>query len=298
MSGAPSNPLNLVEGKWTPLNVIVTALDGTQKSYVVLVSRAASSTATLDELKTNVGPVILQPDNFTYTLEVPFKTASLLLTPTASHFGATVHVEGYFVPQGTTSTSFPLKPGHLNQLRVVVTAQDSVSQKEYIILVRRSAITVTDDSDDMYPHNSTAMPTRSPSATPVGAAAGSDASNNQAVIASASVGGVVLSVAAAAFLAYHLGYLNTGPSEKFGELEESELPGKTSASANHVVELALQPSHSTLSSGASGVVTGTTAGVLPGTTAGAVPGATAGSVNDCNESPHAVDFDTADGDSV
>ena len=77
-----------------------------------------------------------------YTLAVPFATASLLLTPQLSHFGATVTVGGVAVTTGTASPSQALIPGGETILRLNVTAQDGITAKSYAIRAIREADTM------------------------------------------------------------------------------------------------------------------------------------------------------------
>lgn len=73
---------------------------------------------------------------------MPFATASLLLTPQLSHFGATVTVGGVAVTTGTASPSQALIPGGETILRLNVTAQDGITAKSYAIRVIREADTM------------------------------------------------------------------------------------------------------------------------------------------------------------
>ncbi|WCN37300.1 cadherin-like beta sandwich domain-containing protein [Aneurinibacillus uraniidurans] len=139
-SGSSSGSIPLNVGSNT-ITVVVTAQDGTTKTYQVTVTRDAtvlSSNANLSTLTLSAG--ILTP-NFdssttTYTASVGNSTSNITVTPTVANPTATVKVNGATVTSGSSSGSIPLNEGS-NTIMLVVTAQDGTT-KTYQVTVTRS----------------------------------------------------------------------------------------------------------------------------------------------------------------
>ena len=74
----------------------------------------------------------------TYTAAVNNATDEITVTPTASTPGATILVQGAPVPSGTASQPIILFIGS-NQIDIVVTNPDGISQQTYTITVSRSS---------------------------------------------------------------------------------------------------------------------------------------------------------------
>jgi alpha-tubulin suppressor-like RCC1 family protein len=74
--------------------------------------------------------------NQTYQGSVPFATDQIRVTPTATHAGATVSVNGIAVESGDASGAIPLNVG-ANLISVVVNAEDGINTKTYTINVTR-----------------------------------------------------------------------------------------------------------------------------------------------------------------
>ena len=98
------------------------------------------SAATLSALTLSSGA--LQPTFSsavtTYTAAVNFNTDQITVTPTAGTAGATILVNGAAVASGGTSQPINLFVGS-NQIDVVVTNPDGISQQTYTVTVQRSA---------------------------------------------------------------------------------------------------------------------------------------------------------------
>jgi gliding motility-associated-like protein len=139
-SGSASGAIPLVFGPNT-ITVVVTAQDGTTRdTYTVIVTRTASSIATLSNLTISSGT--LSP-NFnsavtSYAASVTNATSSVTLTPTATDANATITVNGIAVASGSPSGSIPLQVGS-NVVTVVVTAQDGTIVTYTVTVSRPSA---------------------------------------------------------------------------------------------------------------------------------------------------------------
>jgi len=142
-SGSASADIPLAIGPNT-VTVVVTAQDGTTiTTYTVIVTRTASSTATLSNLTISSGT--LAP-NFnasvtSYAVSVPNAVSSVTVTPTTTDPNATITVNGTVVASGSASGSIPLQVGS-NLVNVVVTAQDGTSVTYTISVSRNPATSV------------------------------------------------------------------------------------------------------------------------------------------------------------
>ncbi len=137
-------------GSSSLVRVQVTAEAGsTTRTYDVVVTRAASSTASLSALTASAAELTpgFSPAVTSYSLTVPFSTSRLTLTPTAADSGATITVtqdqaQAVAVASGNESDDLMVPPvGAVSLVRVRVTAQDATTSREYSLLVRRTAAT-------------------------------------------------------------------------------------------------------------------------------------------------------------
>jgi len=141
-SGTASGSINLNIGPNT-VTIIVTAQDGvTTKTYTVTVSRAASNNAYLSALQlvnpTTAKTTVSGPDAGDYTASVANAITSIAVIPTSAVSTSTVKVNGTTVLSGATSNPISLSVG-ANTITTVVTAQDGVTTKTYVITVTRAA---------------------------------------------------------------------------------------------------------------------------------------------------------------
>jgi len=146
-SGTASPSLPLTVGSNT-ITVLVTAQDGTTKTYSVTVTRGASSNADLSNLTLSSGALIPAFAG-TYTANVGYSTDSVTVTPTLSDaVSASVTASVYddsgtlaggpfTVLSGTASPSLPLSVGN-NAITISVTAQDG-TVRTYRVTVTRAA---------------------------------------------------------------------------------------------------------------------------------------------------------------
>lgn len=138
-SGTASDPVLLSVGDNT-IATVVTAADGTTKTYTVVITRAGSSNANLSNLRVN-GQTMSPSFIFTtssYTVNVPYATTSILVTPTAADPGAAITVNGDPAASGAASAPIALSVGD-NTITTMVTAPDGINTKTYTITVTRAA---------------------------------------------------------------------------------------------------------------------------------------------------------------
>jgi hypothetical protein len=127
VTGDGTFPLAVGENE---LTVTVTAEDGTtEKEYVITVTRAKSSDATLAILTVNPGALTtaFHPDTVRYAVSVGQEIDSITIEATATHSKAVV----------TGAGKFKLHAG-ANPFSLTVTAEDETSIKEYAITVTRA----------------------------------------------------------------------------------------------------------------------------------------------------------------
>lgn len=136
-SGSASGNIALVVGANT-VTTVVTAQDGTPKTYTVTVTRAPSSNANLANITLSGGtlsPVFAQ-GTVSYVASVSNAVSSLTLTPTVADATATVQVNGNAVSSGSASGAIALAVGP-NVITATVTAEDG-TQKSYTVTVTRA----------------------------------------------------------------------------------------------------------------------------------------------------------------
>ena len=132
-SGVASGSLALNVGANT-ITTLVTAQDGTTRTYTMTVTRAQSSNADLNGLTISSGT--LSPSfasgTTSYTVSVANSVTSITVTPTVAESNATVQVQvnsgGYSsVTSGVASGSLALNVG-ANTITTLVTAQDGTTR--------------------------------------------------------------------------------------------------------------------------------------------------------------------------
>jgi gliding motility-associated-like protein len=120
------------------INVVVTAQDGvTKETYTVGVTRLPE-VATLSKLTVSSGTLTPGFETTTtgYTDNVANTVSSIAFRAITTDPLATETINGTAVPEGTVSPYFPLNVGS-NTIKVVITAQDGVTQDIYTITVTR-----------------------------------------------------------------------------------------------------------------------------------------------------------------
>ena len=117
-------------GSSTPITIVVTAPNLTQKTYTVLVNRAAiilSGNNNLSALDVSAGALIETFDAGTtiYTVTAPNTTTDTTVTATVADPTATLTINGSPATSGAPSVSIPLVGGTNSPISVVVTAENS-----------------------------------------------------------------------------------------------------------------------------------------------------------------------------
>ncbi|CUS35863.1 exported hypothetical protein [Candidatus Nitrospira nitrosa] len=133
LNGAGSNTL---------VNIVVTAQNGTQKTYTANVARAAlGGNNNLQSLA--VSPGALDPafaaNTTSYTVDVASSVASITVTPTRQDPAATITVNGQPTNSGQGPTITLNGAGSNTLVNILVTAQNG-SQKNYAVNVSRAAL--------------------------------------------------------------------------------------------------------------------------------------------------------------
>lgn len=141
-SGNSSLPINLAVGANT-ITVDVTALDGTQKTYTLLVTRQASTNADLSALALSDGTLspVFSGTTTSYTASVPYGVSTITATPTSADNAASITVNGLPVASGSPSAPISLAVG-ANVIPILVTAGDGLTTRTYTLTVNRSATSI------------------------------------------------------------------------------------------------------------------------------------------------------------
>ena len=146
-SGSASTALPLSIGN-TTLTVVVTAQNGTTRSYTVNVIRAASADATLASLVPSVGSLdpAFDKDTLSYSVNLENSVERISFAPTVSEPSARVSVAGSNVASGSSSAPLGLAIGS-NTVSIVVTAP-SGANRSYTVVVNRAAMVFPDPTLD------------------------------------------------------------------------------------------------------------------------------------------------------
>ena len=127
-----------VAGSSTFIQIVVTAVNGSQNTYTVTVNRAApGGNSNLRSLTVSPGTLVpaFLPNTTNYTVDVASSVASVTVTAQPQDAGATVSING----QPTTNQSVSLNAaGSSTAIPIEVTAPNG-SQKTYTIIVSRAA---------------------------------------------------------------------------------------------------------------------------------------------------------------
>ncbi|MEM8767873.1 MAG: cadherin-like beta sandwich domain-containing protein, partial [Pseudomonadota bacterium] len=141
-SNIPSDPITLPVGT-TNVDVVVTARDGTTRTYrVAIVRPVPNNDAELDDLALSAGPLdqlTFDPAIADYSASVGYlaNTTRVIATP-ADPNANSVAVDGEAKAPGVPSQPVALAEGiDATRISVVVTAEDAVTQAEYRVDVTR-----------------------------------------------------------------------------------------------------------------------------------------------------------------
>jgi len=139
-SGSPSGAIAINAGPNT-ITTIVTAQDGSQKTYALIVTKtlSASTNANLSALALSTGTLspAFASTTTNYTASVSNATTSVTITPTVADVTATVKVNGTTVSSSLASGNIALNVG-ANSITVIVTAQDGSTTNTYTVVVTRA----------------------------------------------------------------------------------------------------------------------------------------------------------------
>ncbi|MDF2648800.1 MAG: pknD 3 [Paenibacillus sp.] len=138
-SGSRS-PVNLNVGSNT-ITVLVTAQDGTTKTYTLTMTRLFSIDSILNGLTISSGTVPEEdPTDYTkYFADVANSVSSITITPTARDSKSTVTVNGMVVVSGSASGAVNLDVGK-NTITIIVTAEDGTTKNTYTLTVTRAEL--------------------------------------------------------------------------------------------------------------------------------------------------------------
>ena len=140
-SGSASAPIVLIVGI-TNIEIVVTAADGTMKTYQVAVVRdPEASDANLDALALDLTALdqAFQSALLSYTASTGFLGASTLAAALSRDELAVIDIEGSIVESGEPSDALPLSPAADTEIEIRVTAEDLITQKSYRVIVSRAA---------------------------------------------------------------------------------------------------------------------------------------------------------------
>ncbi len=137
-SGQPSSPIQLQIGDNT-VTIVVTAQDGTTRTYTVRITRPQSSNNNLSGLTVSAGALspAFSSGTTSYTVTVLSTVTETTLTATVQDQTATLAINGTGVSSGQAFGPVPLAVG-ANEFRIVVTAQNGAT-KTYVVTVTRTA---------------------------------------------------------------------------------------------------------------------------------------------------------------
>jgi stress response protein YsnF len=157
----------LTAGEQTRIKIVVTAEDGSTRTYSVYVTREApetqppvpSSDCTLKSLTVVGAELAFAPDKTQYSLEVPFETAELSISAEANDAAATVEVKNTALIAGQTVT-----------VQVVVTAEDGTTRTYHLHVTRAAEETLPKDTlpEDTTPEDTTPEDTNPEDTDPAG----------------------------------------------------------------------------------------------------------------------------------
>ncbi len=136
-SGTASDSIGLSVGV-DSIFILVTAPDGSQKKYFIVIMRAKSSNANLSGLAVSSGTLnnpAFNPASRVSGESVVNSVDSIKVTATLADTSARLTINGKSVPSGTASDSIGLNVG-VDSIFIVVTAQDA-TQKTYAIGITR-----------------------------------------------------------------------------------------------------------------------------------------------------------------
>ncbi len=136
-SGQPFGPIALAVGQ-NAIPIVVTPKGSAPKSYTVTVIRSAN--VNLSGLVFSAGALSpsFAPDTVNYTVAAPNSAAQTTITATAEQAGSTITIGGVPATSGQAFGPLPLNVGP-NTFKILVRGSDTISTKEYTVVVNRAA---------------------------------------------------------------------------------------------------------------------------------------------------------------
>jgi len=134
---APIAGLALTPGTARVIEIVVRAQGGSTNTYSLSVTRKKPNNAQLGNLLISPGSLTFNPSTTSYTVGVPYGTASVNVTPTMQDPLATMTVNGAIKSDGQV-TSVTLDSDGSTDIPIIVTAQDGTT-KTYTITVNEAA---------------------------------------------------------------------------------------------------------------------------------------------------------------
>lgn len=142
VSSGSGKSVPLTAGAAATITVVVTAADGSNRTYYFKITRAAgSSNASLGSIALSSGASlspVFSPNVTVYKSEVSSSVSSITVTPTGAYSPSLIRVNGETVSNGTVSSGIALVSGR-NTVTVDVVAQDGVTSRRYTITVNKLA---------------------------------------------------------------------------------------------------------------------------------------------------------------
>ena len=123
-----------------PVQYLLVLEDGTEVEFVVKVREAETNPdlASLT-LGDNVGFTPgFSKDVESYSAEVPYAIEQLTIRPNAESEYASITIDARTYPARNAAAAVPLRPGEVNAIAIVVTAEDGVSTRTYTLNVKRA----------------------------------------------------------------------------------------------------------------------------------------------------------------
>lgn len=140
-SGVSSGNIPLNATGTTTVNTVVTAEDGTTKTYRIIVSKNGSNNANLRSISTVPASTLFVSSSsaslITYVTSVGPTISSITEKATAQDAGATITVDGVSVASGVSSGNIPLNATGTTTVNTVVTAEDGTT-KTYRIIISKN----------------------------------------------------------------------------------------------------------------------------------------------------------------